>query len=316
MLAGMSAPVAWLERPIWRSAPFGALDRDAPAPRAPLARPSGVRVKIFSCHHAVPARPARGGLFTSLVSGVRAAADGSYLGDLDGVNIAALNTHSEMRHQYFVWRNLLCHYDYVGFEHYRRPFFIDPLPVDDLEQRFPAVLGLRQWLAHDVQSVWRVVDPATADAYRDMRDGLDETVSARVAAWIATADVITLRPAAQALDAQWRETPLADRWDDLVAAVRNTRYFASRACRVDFSLTGPVYCNMYILRAGLFADYMAFWADCMAYLQRRVGPGERILGHFAERVFNFWLYQKRIEQPLLRVRTLPHLLELPAAAAG
>jgi hypothetical protein len=33
----------------------------------------------------------------------------------------------------------------------------------------------------------------------------------------------------------------------------------------------------------------------------------RALGYFSERVFSFWLYQKRIEQPSLRVLEIPFL---------
>jgi hypothetical protein len=38
----------------------------------------------------------------------------------------------------------------------------------------------------------------------------------------------------------------------------------------------------------------------------------RALGYFSERVFSFWLYQKRIEVPSLRVLELPFLFHDPS----
>ena len=87
-----------------------------------------MRLKIYACHHAVPEFTCNTEIFQTFVSNVPAPEDGSFMSDLDKINIAGDNLYSELRHQYFVWKNLLQDHDYVGFEHYRRPFFIDTLP--------------------------------------------------------------------------------------------------------------------------------------------------------------------------------------------
>ncbi len=108
-----------------------------------------MRIKLFNCHPAVLTHRLTQGLFATLVSGLHDAPDGSYLGDLGGDNIAHDNAYTELRHQYVVWKNLLRHYDYVGFEHYRRMFVIDPMPYDTL-----------------ADLSWELADRADADPHR------------------------------------------------------------------------------------------------------------------------------------------------------
>lgn len=105
-----------------------------------------MRFKIFVCHYKLPVLPLQTPLFSYLVSGERSAADGFWLGDLDGDNIAADNHFSELRHHYYVWKNLLSQYDYVGFEHYRRMLFIDLLPPERPALVAPDLLHIRSWV--------------------------------------------------------------------------------------------------------------------------------------------------------------------------
>ena len=80
-----------------------------------------MRLKIFSCHHLRPEFTCNTEIFQTLVSNLPEPADGSFMSDLGGINMANNNLYSELRHQFFVWKNLIDSYDYIGFEHYRRP---------------------------------------------------------------------------------------------------------------------------------------------------------------------------------------------------
>ena len=85
-----------------------------------------MRVKLFSCHHLQPRFTCNTEIFQTLVSNLPAPADRSFISDLERENIAGENLYAELRHQYFLWKNLSSELEYIGFEHYRRPFFIDP----------------------------------------------------------------------------------------------------------------------------------------------------------------------------------------------
>src|SRR5580698_1320021 len=102
-----------------------------------------MRLKIFSCHHLKPEFTCNTEIFQTLVSNLPAPDDGSFMSDLSGINIADDNLYAELRHQFYVWKNLIEDYDYIGFEHYRRPFFIDPLPSERLAAEFPDLLPTR-----------------------------------------------------------------------------------------------------------------------------------------------------------------------------
>jgi hypothetical protein len=51
------------------------------------------------------------------------------------------------------------------------------------------------------------------------------------------------------------------------------------------------------------------------FCQEKLALGGRALGYFSERLFSFWLYQKRIEKPTLRVLELPFVMYNPPADA-
>jgi len=58
-----------------------------------------MRLKIFSCHHLPPRFTCDTEIFQTLVSNLPAPEDGSFMSDLDGINIAGDNLYSELRHQ-------------------------------------------------------------------------------------------------------------------------------------------------------------------------------------------------------------------------
>jgi hypothetical protein len=263
---------------------------------------------IYICHHAVPDYTLDLPMFSTLVTGVAAPPDGAFKSDLDGENISAQLEHSEMRQQFYVWRNTLKHYDYVGFEHYRRLFFLDPLLDDQIRERFPFIQQARFKFLGDQHMARLVVTRPEFDAYVTMRRQLTFSALENLKSWIASHDIIVQRPLfSMALDEQWKTTHMADMWDTLVEATLQNRYFDHHPMQIDFAMKTPHYCNMYIMKAALFDEYMHFWWDSMTYIKRRITVSPRVLGHFSERLFNFFLMQKRMESPLLRVGMLPHL---------
>lgn len=269
-----------------------------------------MKIRIFNCHHDIPTESMVGPLFASLVSGRHDAPDGSYLGDLGGLNIAGDNAYTELRHQYFVWKNLLPAYDYVGFEHYRRMFFIDPMPAARLEAVHPGMYGFRRGFHADALRSHYDIDPDSYTAHWAMRRAFDDADMLAVERIIGSHDIITQRPSdwPETLEEQWKACMPPDRWEPMVESVRRCGYFRDRPCRIDFGLRSAVWNNMYIMRASLFDEYMRFLMDCIDFLAATTEPMHRGWGHHAERIFNFYLFQKQMEQPTLRVGRLPYLL--------
>lgn len=271
-----------------------------------------MRLKIFNCHHLVPERTLTSGIFATMVSGQRSDPQGRFLGDLDGINIADQLEHSEMRQQYHVWKHHLWKYDYVGFEHYRRLFFLDPLTGTELTARYPAFHPIRRRLLSDQSASSQDVSTAQFDEYLAMRREFDSAATIRLTGWIGAHDVITMRSMLPGpIDEQWATTGVAQYWPILVGSVIANSYFSDHPCEVDFSMNQPAYCNMYIIRADLFDEYMRFWLESVTYIAAHVPPHPRLIGHFSERLFNFFLMQKRMENPLLKVGRLPYLFLNP-----
>ncbi len=276
---------------------------------------------MFICHNVVPETLRRGRLFSYLITGQHSAADGSFMGDLDGPNVANSHELSELRQQYYVWKNLLGRYDYVGFEHHRRVFFIDPQSDMELETHSPAMYRIRRHFLHDPLVNVHAVPTADFETYLDMRANLNAGHEAAFDRWVRNYDVIAQRPVNLSLREQWMTTSLAEFWPVLVQAVERNSYFRDRPCKVDFDMRAPSFCNMFIMRSEVFDQYMTFLSEAHDFLRANVTMSERLMGHFTERLFNFWLYQKRLESPLFQLGYLPYLhlektLDAPAPSAA
>jgi hypothetical protein len=148
-----------------------------------------MRLKVFSCHHLQPRFTCNTEIFQTLVSNLPAPADRSFMLDLEGVNTAGDNLYAELRHQYFVWKNLSSERDYIGFEHYRRPFFIDPLSAAALAVEFPEVMSLRLYFAaFNVAGMWR--NAVNFEPYLAMRRSLNAAAIWRATSWVGNYDII------------------------------------------------------------------------------------------------------------------------------
>ena len=267
-----------------------------------------MRLKVFSCHHVRPEFTCDTEIFQTLVSNVPAPEDGSFLSDLGGINIAGDNLYSEMRHQYFVWKNLIADYDYIGFEHYRRRFFIDTLPAVQIAHRFPEVWGMRHYFAARKDLGLRL-DPRVFDQYLAMRRSLDAVAITQLKQWIGAFDIVIPRPSLENLELQWKSCFEDDSlWDTMIEGVNRSPYFKTRPNLIYFQTETCYFLNMYIMRSDLLDEYLMFCFEILEFYRCRLDLRGRALGYFSERLFSFWLFQKRVETPTLRVLELPFVM--------
>jgi uncharacterized protein DUF4422 len=274
-----------------------------------------VRLKIFSCHHLKPEFTCNTEIFQTFVSNMPEPADGSFMSDLGNVNIAGDNRYSELRHQFYVWKNLIENYDYIGFEHYRRPFFIDTLPALRVATGFPGVWQARQYFAA-FRDVGLRRDVALFEQYLAMRRSLDPDDVVRLKNWVAVYDIIVPRPNIENIEQQWKSCFDDDiLWDTMIEGVNRSRMFEKRPNLICHHMEICYFANMYVMRSDLLDEYLTFCFEVLEFCCSRLPLQGRALGYFSERLFTFWLYQKRIEIPTLRVLELPHLMLKPAASA-
>jgi len=271
-----------------------------------------MRLKIFNCHHRRPEFACNTEIFQTLVSNLPAPEDGFFMSDLGGINIAEKNHYSELRQQFFVWQNLVDRYDYIGFEHHRRRFFIDTLPADRLAKAFNNVWEMRLRFAACNNAGLRC-EPEIFQEYLDMRRSLGTTAITQLKQWIGGYDLIVPRSNVGNVEQQWKGwLPDDTFWDTMVEGVNRSEVFRARPNLACFQLEVCYFANMYIMRSDLLNEYLTFCFEVLAFCQSRLELGRRAPGFFAERLFSFWLYQKRIESPTLRVLELPVLMLPPS----
>ena len=264
---------------------------------------------IFTCHHLIPPRVFRPNrLFSMLISGVHTDKRAGYLGDMGGNNIAGHNVYSEMRHQYYVWRNLLGRYDYVGFEHYRRVFFIDPAPPSVARVGDP----MRWWWRAHFHAAQNAAYADTAaehiEAYLEYRAGFDGVACRAVESWMSQYDIIVQRSFMhEGIEQQWKSCQPPEMWEIIVAAVRESLIATGSGCDIDIGVQTGFFNNMYIMRSDIFDQYMKFYMHCSFLIFQRAPSYQRMLGHCGERIFSLWLYQRLMDDPTLRLHQQPFL---------
>ena len=267
--------------------------------------------RIFLCHHLVPDRILTTSLFSTLLSGHYDDPRTGRLGDRSGANIAEPNWHSEMRHQYHVWHDHLDELDYVGFEHYRRLFFINPLNAVRMRRFNPWLLDITNQILADETCAGALLDDALFDAYLDLREICDGEMKSFMDFVMTDADIVTQRVQPFRLDEQFKSFHPTEHWDTFVATVKETTFFARSAELVDFSLRTTFFCNMHVARSAVFREYMEFWWEVMERLETRIPLTERYLGHFAERLVNLFVHGKRLQDARFRARSLPFVVRQP-----
>lgn len=264
-----------------------------------------MRIRIFNCHYDDPQDPFADDVFATLVSGRRSAPDGSYLGDLDGENIAARNIFSEIRHQYYVWKNFENRYDYVGFEHYRRLFFFDFAPAPVLRDASEALFQSRVLFAGDYLATHHDVPRAAFQTYGDMRRRWSATEIAAMHDHLGACDIIIPRPPENGgLERQWKTCAPADIWDRMLLALSRNPVMARY---LHAPIMSCVFNNMYVMKWEIFDRYMTTLMDAIADLDGEVGDLNRIYGHIGERILNFFLFAERMDRPATRIHHQPVL---------
>jgi hypothetical protein len=265
--------------------------------------------RLFTCHHIVPERVFRPNrLFGMLISGVRTDERVGYLGDLDGDNIAGQNVYSEMRHQYYVWRNLLGRYDYVGFEHYRRVFFIDPARAAIARAGDPQRWWWRAYFNAGRNIAYSDTSAEHIEAYLNYRSSLDVANCRAVEAWMSDYDIIVQRSFMQdGLEQQWKSCQPHEMWDVIMTAVRESLAETGAGCDIDTGVRTGYFNNMYIMRSDIFDQYMTFYMKCAERILSRAPSYQRMLGHCGERIFSLWLFQRMMDDPRLRLHEQPFL---------
>lgn len=267
-----------------------------------------MRLKIFSCHHIPPSHVLSTEIFQTLISGIDVPPGSRIETDSGGANIADDNDFSELRHQYFIWKNRLSEFDYVGFEHYRRPFLIDPLDTRSAQLRIPSLLQIRRHY-HANPSWALVVDDTVMADYFAVRQDFTPTQVSCVKAWIGGFDVVVNNGDRSPIDDQWRACHDAYIWSEIVRLVRASPYFSDRECYIDFALRNSHFRNMYIMRSDIFSEYMTFCFDILFEMRDVLGiRSHRLYGYVSERLFALFMHQKRVENPCLRVLELPVLV--------
>ncbi|MGU3454587.1 DUF4422 domain-containing protein [Methylobacterium fujisawaense] len=273
-------------------------------------------IKIFNCHHERPAIGPVGDLFTSLWTGGPPDEAGNWLTDLVGLNIAPMVDLGDMRHQFYVWKNLTDGLDYIGFEQYRRLFILDPLAAWECEARSPRVFETRRKIANDT-TLWRAdVDADTFVDYVRLRSSFGADKIHEIEKWIQSFDIIVPRRLTYAaVDAQWAMCNLSlDDWRVFVNAIEAASYFRKVTNYIQYNQIGGLFCNMYIMRTHLFHEYMSFWSEVIFSIQNSVDRSIRSLAFLSERLYSYWVLQKQIENPCLKVVEIPYMI--PTEYAG
>ncbi|MBR0558735.1 DUF4422 domain-containing protein [Neokomagataea anthophila] len=270
-----------------------------------------MRVKIFSCHYQKPTHTVNTELFADLISGYHSDPDGAYIGDLDGVNIAEQNDFSEIRHHYYVWKNLLDDYEYIGFDHYRRKFFITPMPYDKLQSISPHYAEQRDGFdtdqkIHEIQqsredfldyfTIRKNFTPAEIDSFKH---------------WLSQYDVVVPRMwhlhDRPDLESEWKNSGLPPQmWEMFMASMRDKPQFSPLPYH---PIRTSNHNSIFIMKTELFDEYMhglfAAVKDLEALMEGKLDPFPRRWGYVAEKALNYFILSKRKKHPFFNVAQVP-----------
>jgi hypothetical protein len=148
--------------------------------------------------------------------------------------------------------------------------------------------------------------------YLAMRRGFEPGHIGHVVDWIGSYDIVVPKANNESIERQWKQSHDAELWDVLVEAVSRSPFFDGRPNYISFQLERCHFANMYIMRRELLDEYLRFCFGVLADCRSKVALTGRALGYFSERVFSFWLYQKRVERPDLKILELPFLFHDPS----
>ena len=256
-------------------------------------------IRIFTISHFIPEHYVSNEVFCPLVMGWPTPA--GMANDMGGQRLEE-RSYAEMRAHYWVWKNQLDRWDFIGFQHYRRLFYWPGVEPADFDYQTRTFAKNRSATLLDV-SHNRLL------AYQS---GLGHLDLAPVRALIGGHDIVTVRPWGWSVAEQFKQAHPPEYWPELVRAMRELPYWRTHPRHVDFNQRGFYPCNMFVMSRAEFANYMDFWWQVMQVFSARVQPPRenyqaRLYGFLAERIFSLYLPQRRAENSHLKVVEIPHL---------
>jgi len=276
-------------------------------------------LKIFSCHHVVTSHELSTAIYQSLVSGREVPADSQTWTDIAGENISTREKFSELRHQFYVWKNLLNDYDYVGFEHYRRLFCLDPRPINTALPISPEMATSRARFALAGSAMDLETDSAKLfqDVIRTRRHFTDADHE-KISAYIKDHDILFAKPIMQPARDNFvgSHSHSLELWDEIMPAFKQSWHKIFPTSFVEPPAAWSGYLNMYIMRTEFFYEYMSWIMPVLLELDDHYpAAAARVWGHVAERLLGAYIVQKTMERPSFRFKALPHFTFGRAACA-
>jgi hypothetical protein len=250
-------------------------------------------------------------IFQTFVSGVMPDTKSKAITDLTGKNISEKQKFCEMRHQYYIWQNSAAQYDYVGFEHYRRLFYIDPLSEWDIRSKYPKVELIRKKIASDRWNY--TIDVDNSELFQQifqMRVGFNEENLFSIKSWIKKFDLIYTLPIFEPLEENISvyHANALHLWNKMMDRVAQTSRYRTLRHFFDAPPQWSGYLNMYLMRSELFIEYMdSIFPLLLDMEEENPDAPSRIWGHFSERMLGAFIVKKTIENPLFRCKATPNI---------
>ncbi|MBS1055095.1 DUF4422 domain-containing protein [Gluconobacter kondonii] len=260
------------------------------------------RLKIFRVTHQINEEEnyISNNIFSDFIIGQKSK-DNSFFGDLDSDdNISSEHTHSEMRAHYYIWKNHIKDYDYIGFEHFKRLLYVDYIPASELIEKHPILLYLRKKIEKN-QNDEIFHDRIAYNEALNIRIENNEEYNKKLIKKVSEYDIICVR--SQNISTK---SSLCD--DNILEHVFSScSYFKNNPMLVDFDHTTTNYRCSFIMKKNYFCEYMDFWYEIVKKLEKILNKDPRELGYYSEKIFSYYLFQKKMENPLIRVNSVPML---------
>ncbi|WP_242006139.1 DUF4422 domain-containing protein [Acetobacter estunensis] len=227
--------------------------------------------------------------------------ENSFIGDLDCEdNISNQETHSEMRAHYYVWKNLMSDYDYIGFEHYRRILYLDPFPLKFIMNKYPRLLFLRKLIEkNQQQEIFH--DKISFNNALEIRKEKNFHIIEPLKEKVSSYDIICIRSQNISTKSEFCDDTLLEH------CIVSCSYFHNKPMLIDFNHTTTNYRCSFIMKKDLFDEYMHFWHEVMKNLQKSLNVYPRELGYYSEKLFSYYVFQKKMENSLIKVTYVPML---------
>lgn len=236
------------------------------------------------------------------------------ISDVNSENECFRSGLGDLRIHYHALNNLPQGAKHIGFEHVDRPFFIDPMQGERLVAQFPKLADVRCKAAQE----WaQSISPATLDdlgIYYRMRSALNEADYARLSRWLARVDIVV--PWCWVYHAQAeRKTQFSKDWPGFVEILKD--YPLYKDIPEDVFEDADVFpqSNSYIARTDLFEEFAKTLFDALSeYNNDNEDASIQRNNYFSERLFGVYVYKTFLNNPMLRIASVPVLIQAPSSA--